>query len=236
MGKKSELVKKAKSYLGANYVHFCNAFWGGCYSWCASFVSVVARESGNGDIIPWNTSCTAQISWFRAHGCYLGKTTDIRVGDCIYYEFENPNDGADHVGIVVEVNGNMLTVIEGNKGSLPNNQTKVEYRYIPKSYSCIDCVCRPKYDDEVYISEKEECKEDVIVNIEIRQLSKGMKGKDVEAMQAILIAKGYSCGQFGSDGDFGEKTDSAVRNFQKEHKLEVDGICGQKTWKELISR
>ena len=35
------------------------------------------------------------------------------------------------------------------------------------------------------------------------------------------------------DGDFGAKTDKAVRAFQKKHKLEVDGIVGKETRKKL---
>lgn len=233
MGKKSELIKKAQSYLGANYQHFCDEFGGGCWAWCAAFVSTVGKESGNADCIPRSTSCNAQISSFKLQGTWLGATTDIRVGDILYYDWDHINEPlpADHVGIVTAVNGDNVTVLEGNKGDAANNRTVVGYRTISRTYKYIFGVARPRYDAEATISEKE-----TIVNIELRQLEKGMKGKDVEAMQAILIAKGYSCGTYGSDGDFGEKTDSAVRNFQKEHKLEVDGICGVKTWKELISR
>jgi peptidoglycan hydrolase-like protein with peptidoglycan-binding domain len=37
-----------------------------------------------------------------------------------------------------------------------------------------------------------------------------------------------------ADGDFGNYTDSAVRAFQKGKGLTIDGICGPKTWAELI--
>lgn len=72
------------------------------------------------------------------------------------------------------------------------------------------------------------------ISVELRMLRKGMKGKDIEAMQAILISKGYSCGTYGSDGDFGENTEKAVRNFQTDRKISVDGIVGIKTWSELF--
>ena len=72
------------------------------------------------------------------------------------------------------------------------------------------------------------------ISVELRMLRSGMGGKDVEAMQAILIAKGYSCGTYGSDGDFGESTEKAVRNFQADRKISVDGIVGLKTWSELF--
>lgn len=72
------------------------------------------------------------------------------------------------------------------------------------------------------------------ISVELRTLRSGMGGKDVEAMQAILIAKGYSCGKYGSDGNFGENTQKAVRNFQTDRKISSDGIVGKKTWSELF--
>lgn len=57
-------------------------------------------------------------------------------------------------------------------------------------------------------------------------LSKGDKGTEVKEMQEKLIACGYYCGSYGADGDFGSGTDSAVRSFQKDYGLTVDGKFG----------
>ena len=57
-------------------------------------------------------------------------------------------------------------------------------------------------------------------------LSKGDKGTEVMEMQEKLIVCGYSCGSYGADGDFGSGTDSAVRSFQKDYGLTVDGKFG----------
>lgn len=35
------------------------------------------------------------------------------------------------------------------------------------------------------------------------------------------------------DGDFGARTEAAVRSFQKKKGLVVDGVCGPKTWQAL---
>ncbi|MCQ2464392.1 MAG: peptidoglycan-binding protein [Oscillospiraceae bacterium] len=232
MGKKSELIKKAQSYLGANYKHFCNAFWGGSYPWCASFVAVCGRESGNGDVIPWTTSCTSLVSWYKVHGGYLGKTTDITVGDLVLYEFENPDDGADHIGIVVEVRGNMIKVIEGNKGNKPSDQTRVEYREIPKDWPYICEVCRPKYDKEI---EKEVTITVNDITIKVKQIQTGSAGSHVMTLQHILIGKGYSCGACGADGEYGPDSRDAVIRYQRDNHLTEDGVVGVNTWTKILS-
>ena len=64
-------------------------------------------------------------------------------------------------------------------------------------------------------------------------LKKGSKGEYVTLLQTKLIQKGYSCGSYGVDGDFGSATESAVKKFQKDNKLTVDGVVGQSTWAAL---
>ena len=45
-------------------------------------------------------------------------------------------------------------------------------------------------------------------------------------MQTMLIATGYSCGKTGADADFGKNTLAALKAFQKDHGLDVDGMYG----------
>lgn len=66
-----------------------------------------------------------------------------------------------------------------------------------------------------------------------RTLKKGCTGSDVKAMQEALIDLGFSCGKYGSDGDFGSATKKAVEAFQKAHGLTVDGIAGENTFEKL---
>lgn len=66
-----------------------------------------------------------------------------------------------------------------------------------------------------------------------RQLRKGIKGGDVKVLQAILLARGYNCGDI--DGDFGTKTHNMTLAFQGESGLTTDGIVGPATWKALVS-
>lgn len=77
-------------------------------------------------------------------------------------------------------------------------------------------------------------KEAKTVDIELNVLKKGAKGAQVKTMQRLLIAEGYGMGKYGADGSFGSATDAALRKFQKDNGLAVDGSCGAKTWTKLL--
>lgn len=59
----------------------------------------------------------------------------------------------------------------------------------------------------------------------------GSRGADVTYLQKRLTAKGYGVGAV--DGIFGNKTLEAVKAFQVENNLAVDGIVGVNTWKYI---
>lgn len=62
-----------------------------------------------------------------------------------------------------------------------------------------------------------------------RVLRNGVVGTDVKTMQTYLIQLGYDCGRWGADGDFGDSTEIALKQFQKDHSLVVDGEYGKKS-------
>ena len=68
-------------------------------------------------------------------------------------------------------------------------------------------------------------------NVPTRVLQKGCKGEDVKWLQTTLNNKGFNCGKV--DGDFGEKTRTAVKAYQKSVGLTPDGIVGAKTLYKL---
>ena len=72
------------------------------------------------------------------------------------------------------------------------------------------------------------------VNIELTVLKRGSKGDQVKAVQRMLYSMGYDLGASKVDGDFGSKTEAAVRAYQKKNGLEADGIVGSATWKKLL--
>jgi peptidoglycan hydrolase-like protein with peptidoglycan-binding domain len=59
----------------------------------------------------------------------------------------------------------------------------------------------------------------------------GDKAHPVPSLQYHLRARGHIV---TVDGDFGPQTDAAVRAYQKEKKLAVDGIVGSQTWQALV--
>jgi peptidoglycan hydrolase-like protein with peptidoglycan-binding domain len=59
----------------------------------------------------------------------------------------------------------------------------------------------------------------------------GMRGELVRDLQGILLFLGYKPGPV--DGIFGVATDAAVRAFQRNSGLRVDGVVGQDTWSAL---
>lgn len=65
----------------------------------------------------------------------------------------------------------------------------------------------------------------------ITVLKKGSKGNEVKELQNKLNALGYNCGK--ADGIFGAKTETAVKQYQKDTGLIVDGMAGPKTLEAL---
>lgn len=66
----------------------------------------------------------------------------------------------------------------------------------------------------------------------MRILKKGCTGEDVRALQLLLTGRGCSCGS--ADGVFGDKTNAAVRAYQKAKGLTQDGIAGANTMGSLL--
>ena len=64
-------------------------------------------------------------------------------------------------------------------------------------------------------------------------MRRGSAGEAVRALQELLKKCGYDCGDI--DGMFGSKTEAAVKNFQRDHGLTVDGIAGEKTQEALAA-
>ncbi len=64
-------------------------------------------------------------------------------------------------------------------------------------------------------------------------LRRGDTGPYVVLAQTELMNRAYDLGSYGADGKFGAKTEAAVKLFQQDWGLTVDGIIGPVTWAKL---
>lgn len=88
-----------------------------------------------------------------------------------------------------------------------------------------------------YVLRYQEKEEDIIVNVELRQIQLGSQCPEVGTAQTLLNALGY-LGKNGKpltvDHQFGQNVEYAVKNFQKAHGIGQDGIVGAKTWPAIL--
>ena len=207
-------------------------------AWCATFVSAVGIRSGLSNIILPECSCPRMIEIYKKAGRWVEDDSYTpQIGDIVMYDWQDSGSGdntgtADHVGIVEEVSGNSMTIIEGNiSNAVGRRKLCVNGRYI-RGYCC------PAYGESDNSASQSVTattpQTEEVCDVRVNQLRKGSKGAQVKAMQLLLIGYGFSCGSCGADGDFGNDTDRALRRFQNNKGLASDGICGAKTWKKLI--
>ena len=92
--------------------------FGGRVEWCACFVSWCANECGYIDagIVPMFAACTSQgMPWFQERGLWQEAGYIPAPGDIIFFNWDgDQSGGADHVGIVEYVEGEVVHTIEGN--------------------------------------------------------------------------------------------------------------------------
>jgi hypothetical protein len=74
--------------------------------------------------------------------------------------------------------------------------------------------------------------EDEVCEVNLPILRLNDESGYVRTMQ-ILLNK-YNNARISEDGAFGPATLKAVKNYQKDRGLEVDGICGARTWVQLL--
>ena len=114
-------------------------------------------------------------------------------------------------------------------GGRPGDQTGREFLIRPYRNYPWDCVLRymgGEDEPETPVKEVETC------GVTIPTVRKGDTGAAVAALQAALKHLGYD--PTWIDGEAGERTESAIRAFQKSRGLTADGVCGLETWTALL--
>lgn len=122
--------------------------------WCATFISALAIKTKSTSIIPTEVSAERMIERFKKINRWVEDDRHVpRVGDIIFYDWQDTGKGdnkgwSDHVGIVSAINGNTITVIEGNKSD------KVGIRIVKVNGKFIRGYATPKYKSEPKLKNK----------------------------------------------------------------------------------
>ena len=221
--------------------------------WCAATVSALAQALGLTDYIFPECSCDRMIQLYKQHGRWMEDDAYVpQPADVIFYDWDDSgvgdNTGAsDHVGTVISVSGSVINIIEGNCGNaVQYTARQVNGRYIrgyglPDYASLADGIEEPP---GVVIIPDDDTSSDADASpsppgegccmVELPELMVGDEGEAVRAAQSLLELRGFRCGWMGCDGEFGDKTQSAVGKFQRARGLTQDGIIGRETWAALI--
>ncbi len=200
------------------------------YPWCDVFFDwLVVKAFGvdnakkilNQPNYSLGAGCVFSARYYRDIGRFY--TSNPQVGDQIFF---GSYGNEEHTGIVYKVDTNNVYTIEGNtsgaSGVVANGGGVCKKSYAINYYKIVG-YGRPNYDG--YNSVQTQTPTVPTRNY----LMRGDKGAEVRTMQENLIKLGYSCGRYGADGDFGNDTEVAVRKFQSENSLVVDGKFGEKS-------
>lgn len=241
-----EFVAVAKKYIGyeekesnanlddfhankgsANYTKFGKWYGMNPAQWCQMFVSYCAYEAcGNSKSKGKELLCGGYSAYTPTGKSYFVNKkrwyTTPEVGDVVYFYYTNMGRVA-HVGIVVSVNksNKTFTTVEGNTSSTEyarNGGCVATHSY---SYANVGGSNRVNGFGRPVFSGSSSS-----TSTSSSTLEKGSTGSAVKEMQKMLIACGYTCGTAGADGDFGDGTLAALKAFQKDASLTVDGLYG----------
>ena len=189
--------------------------------WCATYQFwLEVQEFGLEQALKnWNMTkdsyvgynCFSTYNKFKAAG-KISKTP--QVGALVIFT-------TSHMGRVIKVSGNKFWTNEGNTSSkaYERNGGMVAMKSYYTNDSKIKGFCIIDYN---------KCSSPIR-----SYLMRGDEGSAVKELQKNLIAAGYSCGT--ADGDFGTKTEDALKKFQKDYGLTVDGLYGAKTKAKLVA-
>ena len=151
-------------------------------------------------------------------------------GDQVFF---NVSGGINHTGIVVSVSGGVVYTVEGNSSDMVRRSAYgIGSAYIA-GYG------RPNWaavsaEAESAPAAPADGAARCTVTLTLPVIEYGDRGEYVTLMQQRLIAKGFSCGPWGADGDYGGGTKAALLQFQRKTGLAADGVCGAQSWARLL--
>ncbi|WP_162795816.1 peptidoglycan-binding protein [Nonomuraea lactucae] len=202
--------------------------WWAREAWCDMTLAWAADKAGLLDIVGDFAWTPGHAQWFKNRGQW-GHTP--RKAAIVFFDWGGSRNipAIDHVGIVEAVRGGgrMIVTLEGNTG----NQLKRRVR----SLGNVAGFGYPAYSNGKPAPTKPvkpTWMEEIVKTLPL--LRRGSRGYDVKTLFYLLHARGYGLDGGIDDTVFGEPLENALRRFQKEAGLRVDGECGPKTWPKLL--
>lgn len=223
---------------------YCDIFADVCF--IETFGLDLASKLTYQPIGSFSALCSASARFYKNNGAWY---TTPEVGDQVFFY-----SGGDinHTGLVETVSGGYFTTIEGNSSDMVARRNY----YIGNSY--VAGFGRPNWsvvlasnsnnnsssnnnqssnsnsnnNNSSSNSNNTNVSTSGFYPLLIRGCSKKIA---IRAMQQLLIKRGFNCGGWGTDGDFGWGTYQSLRDFQRKNGLGIDGECGAFSWCCLIS-
>ena len=133
-----EEVLKTRGNKGEQYCRYSGLNYN--FDWCAIFTSYIMREVAGIKDFPKTTSCTQIKNSSFAIPKVNRSFKTAEIGDIILFELNNPSDGPEHIGIVVENNNGLISVLEGNTGNKDFNKSYVSVYTYSVDNNSLDCI------------------------------------------------------------------------------------------------
>lgn len=230
------------------------------YAWCDVFVdwlfvTTFGEELGRKMLYQPEKSagagCLYSAGYYKQANAF--HRTNPRIGDQIFFSY-SPGEYS-HTGIVVEVNGNTITTVEGNTSDsvgrriyetsnrsiagygTPNWELAVEIWEKPwvvvvdgKVVNSGDPQAEPQKEE----AKAEQPKENHSWTPPLLKYDPDNYYEAVKLLQCHLNVRNFNSGR--ADGYFGALTQAAVNRAKSYYGLEADGICDHPLWDKLLER
>jgi hypothetical protein len=206
-------------------------------AWCDIFQTYIARHApalsmiprGDRAYTPWHAGDFGAVA-----AAYVGTAANIvkyaKIGAVIFFDWNGSNSSSmvDHVGYVVKnLDDGRLITCEGNTSDM------VALRV--RGPDVIAVIGVPKYSTgpSAPVTPPKPVGDAWPYGPGVFMRKGWINSAGVLKVQQLLNVEGYRP-RLATDGDFGTKTDTAVRWYQKRNKLAVDGIVGPATWRRMF--
>jgi hypothetical protein len=177
--------------------------------------------------------CRQSAQYYKDNGAFF-QTPEI--GDQAFFF---SSGGINHTGIVVRVDGGSVHTVEGNVSDMVAERcysvgdSKIA-GYGRPNWEAVEGKDLPATTNEPIANDTAEKAEPKHYELRFPYLQNGDTGDAVWVVQTLLQARNIYCGPWGADGDFGNGTEKAVKDFQRRHNLTIDGVVGPETGAALL--